>query len=438
MKDRKPIEKRILRARTQMLFDYPFYGQLLMRLDFINASKWLPTAATDGMHFYYNEEFLQNLKDDELYFVFAHEILHCVYSHVGPMSRMGDRNPKLWNFAGDYVINLELKDDNVGKVPNLPLLLDEQFRGMYTEKVYDILFKKNEENKKKFKEMIGEGNFDHHMDNHGQCRDGQGEESGGTNSPCKADQLPTVLDENDIDELAEKFGYDKTGENGPKPMTKDQAGRLGKEWEDATKNAARSAGAGNVPGGIKRLLKDLEAPKMDWRELVNATLRSMIRSDYSFMRPSRKSWGSDVYLPGMIEDEKIDIAICIDTSGSISDGMLKDFLSEVQGIMEEFTEFKLRLWFFDTQTYTKHVFTSETIGSLGLTELEVEGGGGTLFECNWDYMKEDQIVPGQLIMFTDGYPCGDWGDPDYCDTLFVVWGDETITAPFGQTAYYTK
>ena len=438
MKTRKPIEKRILKARTQMLFEFPFFGQLLMRLRFIDGSKWLPTAATDGVHLYFNEEFLNTLDDEELYFVFSHELLHCVYQHVGPMSRLGERNPKLWNFAGDYIINQELKDTGVGKIPNIPLLLDDQFSGMHTERVYDILFEKNEANKEKFKKMIGEGNFDHHMDSGGSMSDGKGEDTDQNNKPCDANGLPIVLDGSDLDELAEKYGFDATGETGPIPMTEDQAERLGNEWRDATQNAARSTDAGNLPGGVKRLLKDLEAPKMDWRELINATLRSLIKSDYSFMRPSRKTWGGDVFLPGMTNEDEIDVCVCIDTSGSISDGMLRDFLSEVQGIMEEFQTFKLKLWFFDTKAYTIHEFSSENISDLSSTDLKIEGGGGTDFVCNWKLMKRNDINPAQLIMFTDGYPCGDWGDPDYCDTLFVVWGNDNIVAPFGQTAYYKR
>ena len=59
-----------------------------------------------------------------------------------------------------------------------------------------------------------------------------------------------------------------------------------------------------------------------------------------------------------------------------------------------------------------------------------------MFEANWAYMKERDINPKQFIMFTDGYPCGDWGDEDYCDTLFVVHGNRNIVAPFGVTAHY--
>jgi predicted metal-dependent peptidase len=69
-------------------------------------------------------------------------------------------------------------------------------------------------------------------------------------------------------------------------------------------------------------------------------------------------------------------------------------------------------------------------------EYECKGGGGTEFDANWNFMKENGIEPKRFIMFTDGYPWSSWGDEDYCETLFVIHGTESIIAPFGQTAYY--
>jgi predicted metal-dependent peptidase len=71
-------------------------------------------------------------------------------------------------------------------------------------------------------------------------------------------------------------------------------------------------------------------------------------------------------------------------------------------------------------------------------EYEVTGGGGTDFEANWAYMKENDIEPKKFIMFTDGYPFGSWGDPDYCDTLWIIKGNTDAEAPFGQQVIYEK
>jgi predicted metal-dependent peptidase len=73
-----------------------------------------------------------------------------------------------------------------------------------------------------------------------------------------------------------------------------------------------------------------------------------------------------------------------------------------------------------------------------LLDYEIQGGGGTAFEAVWEYLKQEDIVPERLVMFTDGYPNATWGDENYCSTLFVVHGNKNIVAPFGQTAYYEE
>ena len=127
----------------------------------------------------------------------------------------------------------------------------------------------------------------------------------------------------------------------------------------------------------------------------------------------------DAVMPGSDFDKEIDICVSIDASGSMSDEMLKDILSEVKGIMESYTSFRLHLWSFDTDVYNATVFTADNLDDI--MDWEV-GGGGTMFMCNWAYMREHDIIPKKFVMFTDGYYGDCWGDPDYCDTLFVVHG----------------
>jgi predicted metal-dependent peptidase len=92
------------------------------------------------------------------------------------------------------------------------------------------------------------------------------------------------------------------------------------------------------------------------------------------------------------------------------------------------------LWCFDTQVYNYAQFTGDSADDI--MSYDVKGGGGTDFDANWEFMKDNDIQPKKFIMFTDGYPCGSWGDEDYCDTLFVIHSTESIVSPFGQTAYY--
>jgi predicted metal-dependent peptidase len=173
---------------------------------------------------------------------------------------------------------------------------------------------------------------------------------------------------------------------------------------------------------------------MNWRELIQQKVQALVKADFTWMRPSRRSWHMDAIFPGNNYGEKIEVDVSIDASGSMSEGMLRDILSEVKGIMQTFDDFVLRVWTFDTQVYGFEKFTPDNIDEVDTYELQ--GGGGTSFECNWAFMQENEIEPKLFIMFTDGYPCGSWGEEDYCDTLFVIHGNTTIQAPFGQTAYY--
>ena len=177
---------------------------------------------------------------------------------------------------------------------------------------------------------------------------------------------------------------------------------------------------------------------MNWRELLRQQIQSTIRSDYTFSRPSRKGQMSGAILPGMDFQNTIDVAVCLDMSGSIGNEQAQDFLGEVKGIMEEYQDYNIKIWCFDTEVYNEDDFSADD--ARDITEYDIRGGGGTDFMANWKYMKEQNYVPKKLIMFTDGYAWDSWGDPDYCDTVFVIHSnrDKTLQAPFGQTAHYDE
>jgi predicted metal-dependent peptidase len=183
------------------------------------------------------------------------------------------------------------------------------------------------------------------------------------------------------------------------------------------------------------MIGELTEPKMDWRQMIRVSLESNLVNDMTFMRPNRKSQFTNVFLPGLKKDNQIDICVALDVSGSIGADDSRDFLSEVQGIMDQFDNYRIRVWCFDTQVSGYDEFTSDDGRSI--TEFEMTGGGGTDFMCNWEYMIEQDIEPDQFIMFTDGEPWNSWGIEDYCDTLFLVKNPyRKPVAPFGQTVYY--
>ncbi|MDA8956887.1 VWA-like domain-containing protein [bacterium] len=393
---------RLITSRVQLLLNNGFFGNLATRLQLQDASDWCPTAATDGRFFFYNKEFIDSLDDEELIFLMGHEVLHNVYDH---MDRRGDRDPRLWNIANDYVVNMDLVENNIGKkITKVQICFDYKYQNMFSDEVYDDLFENAEH--------VTEETLDMHLDFSDEDGDGQGAQGN-----------------------AEGGDDDKKG---PPQYSEEERRQIQDEMKEAIMNAAKSAGNKDVPRGVRHMIKNLTNPELDWRELLATNIQSVVKNDFTFMRPARKGIAEQVYLPGMDYDTDLDVFCFIDSSGSMMDEMLRDLCSEVKGIMEQYTNFKLRLCFFDTDTYTIHEFDSTNIEDIH--DIEVEGGGGTEFDCMFDRLKAEDIIPQKLIVFTDGYPWGSWGDEDYCDTLFIVhgagYGGRTPVAPYGVTVKY--
>ena len=125
-------------------------------------------------------------------------------------------------------------------------------------------------------------------------------------------------------------------------------------------------------------------------------------------------------------------------SGSIGDEQASVFLGEVQNIMSQYQDYNIKVWCFDTKVYNEQDFTADNGNEL--SQYQLMGGGGTDFNANWEYMKEQDITPKRFIMFTDGYPWDSWGDDNYCDTVFVIHSnhDKNLQAPFGITCHYDE
>jgi predicted metal-dependent peptidase len=396
-----PIIDKLTTARVGLLLKAPFFGNMATRMQLIDASEWCPTAATNGRNFYYNKKFVEKLSVKKLEFLFGHEICHCVFDHFG---RVGSRDRQLSNIAQDFAVNQILVDERIGeKITEVKICYDSKYRGLAWEEIYDDLYEKAE--KIPMDQLLK--------------------------------QLGDLLDEH-INEDGNSPGKEGEGEGkGNKPsISKEDAQKIRDEIKEAMVQSAAAAGAGKTPAGIMRMIKDMTEPKISWRDLVRQEIQSIIRNDYSFTRPNRKSMHSGAILPGMKEATTIDIGISIDMSGSIGQEDATVFLSEVKGIVDQYEDFKINLWCFDTEIYNHKEFSQDN--SEELFDYEPQGGGGTDFEVNWTFMEENGIRPKKFIMFTDGYPCGGWGDEDYCDTIFIVKGNENAEAPFGQTVIYEK
>lgn len=391
---------RIITARVSLLLRHSFFGNLATRLTLINADEWCATAATDGRRFYYNSRFIMMLKPKEVEFLVAHEILHVVYDHI---DRRGDRDPQLFNIANDYAVNADLKRHQIGEfITTVPCLYDRKYDGKSSEEIYDDLYENAEKiDMDKLIDML----LDEHLDDEGEG-EGEGED-----------------------------GEDQPKNKRPK-MSQSERDQLRQEMKEAIINAAQGAEPGSVPKGIERLIDGITNPIMPWRDLVQVNLTSIVKNDFSWMRPSRRGWHMDAIMPGMNPGEEIDAAIALDMSGSISIEQGREMIGEVASMMEMFNGFKLHVFCFDTTVHNPADFTSENLDQI--EEYEPKGGGGTDFDCIFNYLKENDISPSRLVVFTDGYPWGSWGDENYCDVSWIIHGTTDVKPPWGQYAYYDE
>jgi len=229
--------------------------------------------------------------------------------------------------------------------------------------------------------------------------------------------------------------------------------QLKSDWKETMSSAAaaqkeheqrESTAAGCIPTAIQRLIDELAKPKVNWRQALRRAVQRIIHRRYSYKSPNKGLFSRGITIPGFRDSvNKLDVAIFVDTSGSVSEEQLTAFITEFKGMMDAFPRYKIHAHCFDGEVCEDSVIKLEkSHGQDGWDHIRkfidrISGGGGTDFECNWDYLKEHNIKPRMIIMLTDGYPCGGWGDKRWAPTIFFMMGNgRSIKAPFGATIHY--
>ena len=435
-------------AKSQLLKEFPFWGILGMTIKLVEMpSDQLPTLATDGYHVFYSAEFCKSLTKGERVFALAHELFHGLYEHAGKTSRMeaytgvnlrkllaedapaaeikaAEATAKLWNFAADFVVNTGLVEAHVGEfIKTIPILYDDKYIGWAVEEVYEDLLENPDQ--------IPEG---------AQCLD-------------QHIEIEVVPDDYEGDMDAESDGQG----NAKIKMKASDFEKMRKDWQENMVSAAAAQkeheqretnAAGCIPSAVQRLIDELAKPKVNWRAALRRAVQRVIHRRYSYKTPHRGHFQRGMTIPGFRDaTNKLDIAVFVDTSGSVQEEQLTVFLSELQGMLGAFPRYKVHMHCFDGAVCEGSVLMVEkSHGASGWETAKthvlsfigrVQGGGGTNFECNWDYLKEHKIKPRMIIMLTDGYPCGGWGDAKYAPTVFFMMGNgRQVTAPFGMSLHY--
>jgi predicted metal-dependent peptidase len=408
-------EQRIERAHVQLMKDKDFclFSGVFMIGD-VKVSDVVPTAYTNGRDVTYGRSFVEGLDDKELNFVVLHEAMHKAYRHLFVWKKLAQENMMVANMAMDYVINLQLMDYDKPEVLAFPRdkqgnrigLLDDQYRGMDTQQVFNIL-------KKEMGDEQGKG---------GQPRgnpSGEGEDPSGGQKDKKSE----CLDDHGWDEAKEMDEEDKR--------------KLSDEIDQALREG--SILAGKMNGTMSREIKDLLTPKVDWREALRNFIKTTMkgRDKSTWRRPNRRFLAQGIIMPSTFSDKVGNITIGIDTSGSIGGEALSQFLGEVKSICDEVVPQGIDLLYWDSHVAKHEKYVGSEIDSL-VNSTKPAGGGGTSPECVPKYMKKERIEAQCTVMLTDGYfygdGCGDWSGVD-SPVLWCVMGKKDFVPTVGKSVH---
>lgn len=369
------IEDKFLKARAKLLMEQPFFGTLALRLKVIESEE-CDTAATDGTRLLYNAKFIDKLSPHELVGLIAHEVMHCVFNH---MTRRQERLPNAWNVACDYAINDHLLKCNFMLPEGGCVDTEGKFDGMTAEAIYQHLL---------------------------------------DNGDSKIIVMPA---------------WGLVMDAGSGTVNAESGAALESDWQVAINQAAELAKAqGKLPGHIEAAVSEVLQPLVDWRSVLWPFFNNIRHDEYSWRKPNRAYISEDEYLPSMYNESTGTIAICVDTSGSVSDAELHQFWSEIVAVAKETQPAKIICVGCDSQV--NDIFEwgdSETFWDEPPT---FTGRGGTLFSPAFEKLNELQEDIEACVYLTD-LGSNDFGDEPHYPVLWISTDKRAGEAPWGETIY---
>jgi predicted metal-dependent peptidase len=411
--DPHAIETKLAAARTRLILDKPFLGALVLRLPVQEAKPdWCKTTATDARAFFYNPEYIDSLSLEQTEFMLAHEALHCALSHF---ARRQHRVTHKWDLACDYAINPLLIDDGLTPPPNA--LVMPMYKGMTAEEIYPL---------------IDDNDDSETLDKHAYDQDNQSSDNN------------SGMDERDLDrQRKEQQQQPDQGEHGdeggersespddggaagePQPLTPDEQETLSVQWQQRMAGAAQQAmQAGKLGGEMARMIDHLLQPQLPWRMLLARYMSAMARDDYSYSRPARRE--GDFILPSL-RSQQLDLVVAIDTSGSIKDSEMQEFIDEIDALKAQIRA-RVTLLPCDATLCEGAPFRFEPWEQFTRPE-RIQGGGGTSFVPVFQWIGREGVQPDLLVYFTDADGDFPKHEPHY-PVIWLVKGRSKV--PWGQ------
>ena len=393
----READDKIARVRANIAFSHIFWGYLLCSLESKPLYNGFGTLATDGYFLYYDPYgYLHHWSDEELEFAILHEISHCAFGHYW---RCGNRNKRIWNIATDYIINWILVNNEKLKMPEDPQLLYENKydETLSAEVVYADLMIDRDAAMEKLKQLLEDADL---------FEDCIGNEEGNDEDGCGKS----------IEEL--------TGGMVTEGDIRDE-----QWWKDKVQSAQTYAKSrGTMPSYLEHLIGELVEPALPWKEILREYITSNHNNDFRMLPANKRFLWQDVCLPS-VKGNHLELAVALDTSGSISDSVAQQFLSEVRAIAEVYDSFEIHYMQCDADVKFYQVLTNEDEDNW---PMQIVGRGGTRFEPVFQKLEEEDYEPPLLIYMTDGM--GSFPEQPLYNVLWISdnerskypWGDVLV------------
>ena len=354
-------QQSLSKISKELMLKEPYYGFFLIMLNKM-WRKDLPTAGVskNGINYQLaiNEEFWTSLSEKHQMGLLKHELLHIAFGHL--VSFGSFRNKKLANVAMDMEINQYIDPEylptggiDINNYEDLNLDIKAGCR-YYYDKLQQLKDEK---------------------DKNGTC----GNE--------EMDKLLDNIDNGDVPDHSTWEEFDDLSEAEKKLIEK----QLQKVLSDAKEQTIKKRG--NVPGEIEGviIIEEIVKPKFDWRSYVRRFSGTSTKVfTKKIRRKENRRYDEN---PGLKIKMKQHMLLAIDTSGSVSDTELNEFMNEIHHIYKAGVDITI-------------VQCDTSINSIeeykGKNELNVKGRGGTEFDPVLDYYNANQKKYTSLVYFTDG------------------------------------
>lgn len=381
--------QKMIKARSGLVLEHPFFANLALRLE-MREDPGCRTAWSDGRVMAYNPLYIESMPLEKVKGLQCHEVLHLVCCHH---TRRGGRDKKLWNKACDYAINPILLEAGI----ELPTgyLEDPAHYGKTADAIYKVLVDMSDERKGGAQSGKGQEVDEDEDAEKNPGAENEDEESQAEQSEEMKDQDGGQEDENNDPGMS--------GEVRDTPLLvegsdgEDELRREEEDWKTSLSQAVNKAReAGDLPGGLERLVGEILSPSLNWRELLSRFLAEAAKNDFTWVRPNRRRLQDGLYLPGLHSEELARVAIAVDVSGSIEQAELDAFASELSILLEEYDS-ALTVFTCDAA-----VTSMQQLGRWDLPlDFRAAGGGGTSFRPPFERLEQECVSPACLIYFTD-------------------------------------